>query len=179
MAQNRQSTRLVAGPAGSSTFPEAQAAVSTPASLSAQPYFKQWKRLVVVPGACLELRCTGSVVARWGCRSSRTSSLLHPSRSNSLWVAVIAFALLLAVHLYYAGVLASWLDAPRLDDIPNGVGIWRDVFARLYRARRTTELNERQEKRFDRLISALDVYKEGQDLKEFRIRTEEPLKASA
>jgi two-component system phosphate regulon sensor histidine kinase PhoR len=63
------------------------------------------------------------------------------------------------MHLYYAGVLASWLEAPNLDDIPNGVGIWGDVFARLYRARRTTELNERRlqdnEERFRRTISAL------------------------
>lgn len=41
------------------------------------------------------------------------------------------------------------------------------------------QLNERQEKRFDRLMSALDVYKDVQDLKEFRIRTEERQKASA
>jgi two-component system phosphate regulon sensor histidine kinase PhoR len=76
-----------------------------------------------------------------------------------LWAAVIGFGLVLAVHLYYAGVLAGWLESPRLDDIPNGVGIWGDVFARLYRTRRMTELNERRlldnEERFRRTISAL------------------------
>lgn len=76
-----------------------------------------------------------------------------------LWVAVVGLALLLAMHLYYASLLADWLEHPRLDDIPNGVGIWTQVFARLYRTRRTTELNERRlqenEDRFRRTISAL------------------------
>jgi two-component system phosphate regulon sensor histidine kinase PhoR len=76
-----------------------------------------------------------------------------------LWLAVIGLGVLLAIHLYYASLLAQWLEAPRLDDIPNGVGIWTDLFARLYRTRRTTELNERRlldnEERFRRTISAL------------------------
>jgi two-component system phosphate regulon sensor histidine kinase PhoR len=76
-----------------------------------------------------------------------------------LWVAVVGLGLLLVMHLFYASLLAGWLEAPRLDDIPNGVGIWTQVFARLYRTRRTTERNERRlqdnEERFRRTISAL------------------------
>jgi two-component system phosphate regulon sensor histidine kinase PhoR len=76
-----------------------------------------------------------------------------------LWVAVVGLGAVLAVHLFYASELAGWLEQPRLDDIPNGVGIWSDVFARLYRMRRATELNERRlqddEERFSRTISAL------------------------
>jgi two-component system phosphate regulon sensor histidine kinase PhoR len=80
-------------------------------------------------------------------------------RMAGLWVAVIGLGLLLVMHLFYASLLAGWLEAPRLDDIPNGMGIWTQVFARLYRARRTTERNERRlqdnEERFRRTISAL------------------------
>ena len=76
-----------------------------------------------------------------------------------LWVAVIGLCILLAIHLYYSSLLARWLEDPRLEDIPNGWGIWADVFARLYRTRRTTELNERRlqdnEERFSRTVSAL------------------------
>jgi two-component system phosphate regulon sensor histidine kinase PhoR len=76
-----------------------------------------------------------------------------------LWVAVVALGILLGMHLFYASLLAGWLEAPRLEDIPNGMGIWTQVFARLYRARRTTERNERRlqdnEERFRRTISAL------------------------
>src|SRR4029434_2202903 len=61
-----------------------------------------------------------------------------------LWVLVVGLAILLAVYMGYAGRLAAWLEAPRLDDIPNGFGLWADVFARLYRQRRATESNERR-----------------------------------
>ena len=80
-------------------------------------------------------------------------------QSAGLWVAVVGLGMLLAMHLFYASLLAGWLEVPRLEDIPNGMGIWTQVFTRLYRARRTTEQNERRlqdnEERFRRTISAL------------------------
>jgi len=76
-----------------------------------------------------------------------------------LSVAVAALSALLMIHLAYTGMLASWLERPDLDRIPDGWGIWADVFARLYRTRRSTEQNERRllenEERFRRTISAL------------------------
>lgn len=80
-------------------------------------------------------------------------------RTFGLWVAVVGLGFLLATHLFYASLLAGWLEGPRLEDIPNGFGIWTQVFARLYRTRRITEQNERRlqdnEERFRRTISAL------------------------
>ena len=76
-----------------------------------------------------------------------------------LWIAVLGLAALLLIHLRYAVLLAAWLDQPRLEDVPDGWGIWTDVFARLYRTRRSTEQNEQRllenEERFRRTISAL------------------------
>jgi two-component system, OmpR family, phosphate regulon sensor histidine kinase PhoR len=76
-----------------------------------------------------------------------------------LAVAIVGLLALLGLHMFYASLLADWLEKPRLDDIPNGWGLWRDVFARLYRTRRATERNERRlqdnEERFRRTISAL------------------------
>src|SRR4029453_3569736 len=60
-----------------------------------------------------------------------------------LWGRVVGLAILLAVYMGSAGRLAAWLEAPRLDDIPNGFGLWADVFARLYRQRRAAESNDR------------------------------------
>jgi len=77
----------------------------------------------------------------------------------ALSLLVVGFGLLLVLHMSYASRLAAWLENPRLDDIPNGWGLWTDVFTRLYRARRGTEINERRlvenEERFRRTISAL------------------------
>jgi len=76
-----------------------------------------------------------------------------------LWVAVCGLATLLLIHLRYATLLAAWLEKPRLEDVPDGWGVWADVFARLYRTHRATAQNESRllenEERFRRTISAL------------------------
>ncbi|MEW5882170.1 MAG: phosphate regulon sensor histidine kinase PhoR [Pseudomonadota bacterium] len=76
-----------------------------------------------------------------------------------LWFATIALALYSAVHLSYLAALGDWLELPRLTSIPNGIGTWSEVFARLYRMRRASEISERRlqesEARFRRTISAL------------------------
>lgn len=84
--------------------------------------------------------------------------LIFGERSG-LWFAAIALASYAVAHLYYLGALGDWLERPRLTSIPNGIGTWSEVFARLYRMRRASEINERRlldnEARFRRTISAL------------------------
>jgi two-component system phosphate regulon sensor histidine kinase PhoR len=76
-----------------------------------------------------------------------------------LWFAVGALALLLFVYLAYLSLLGVWLDQPKLDTIPEGIGAWGEVFTRLYKARRESEVTQRRlldnEERFRRTISAL------------------------
>lgn len=76
-----------------------------------------------------------------------------------LWVAVLGLATLLLINLRYAILLAAWLERPRLEDVPDGWGVWADVFAQLYRSHRATAQNEHRlvenEERFRRTISAL------------------------
>jgi two-component system phosphate regulon sensor histidine kinase PhoR len=76
-----------------------------------------------------------------------------------LWFAVLAFGALLGIHLFYIGVLGAWLEKPSAATIPNGIGTWAEIFARLYKARRASEASERRlldnEERFRRTISAL------------------------
>lgn len=45
-------------------------------------------------------------------------------------------SLYLIAHLYWLHKLAKWLKAPNIKDIPNGSGIWEDVFAALYHEQR-------------------------------------------
>jgi two-component system phosphate regulon sensor histidine kinase PhoR len=76
-----------------------------------------------------------------------------------LWFALLASVALLAFHMFYLALLGAWLERPSLSTIPNGLGTWAEVFARLYRARRASDANERRladnEERFRRTISAL------------------------
>lgn len=77
----------------------------------------------------------------------------------ALWFALISFTALLAFHYFYLAVLGAWLENPSLESVPEGSGTWSEVFARLYKTRRTSELNESRlaesEQRFRRTISAL------------------------
>lgn len=111
---------------------------------------RERNRLIVLAPAFVRLALLAAVSAVAG---------LVFGRVVGLWVAVAGLLLLLSLHLLYASLLAAWLERPQLDDIPNGWGIWSDVFARLYRSRRATEQNERRlvenEERFRRTISAL------------------------
>jgi two-component system, OmpR family, phosphate regulon sensor histidine kinase PhoR len=68
-------------------------------------------------------------------------------------------AVLYAVQIYYLGALGGWLGHPNLAEIPEGFGVWADVFARLHQWHRASEIGQRRlidnEERFRRTISAL------------------------
>ena len=68
-------------------------------------------------------------------------------------------AVLYAIQIFYLGALGNWLNHPSLSDIPDGFGVWAEVFSRLHRWHRASEINQRRlidnEERFRRTISAL------------------------
>ncbi len=51
---------------------------------------------------------------------------------------IFAFGLLtyLIAHLYWLYQLSNWLKTPNIKSIPNGSGIWEDIFAALYHEQR-------------------------------------------
>jgi two-component system phosphate regulon sensor histidine kinase PhoR len=80
-------------------------------------------------------------------------------REAGLWVALVGLGLFFALHLQYLATLGSWLERPSLATIPEGWGSWAEVFNRLHKTRRASEINARRleenEARFRRTISAL------------------------
>ena len=76
-----------------------------------------------------------------------------------LWVALAGMGYLLFVHYYYVGFLGHWLEEPDPETLPRGIGSWSNIFARLHKARRVSDENERRlresEEHFRRTISAL------------------------
>ncbi|HEY8119513.1 MAG TPA: phosphate regulon sensor histidine kinase PhoR [Methylophilaceae bacterium] len=65
-------------------------------------------------------------------------------------LAVIAY---LASHFYWLQKLMQWLKKPDLATIPNGSGIWEDVFAAIYHEQRRHSRSQTQ------LTSALDRFR--------------------
>jgi two-component system phosphate regulon sensor histidine kinase PhoR len=80
-------------------------------------------------------------------------------RTTGLWLGVCTLGLLYLGQLVYLAALGNWLERPSLSTIPNGIGAWGEVFARLYRQQRASEIAQQRlvdnEERFRRTISAL------------------------
>jgi len=75
---------------------------------------------------------------------------------SGLTLALIAFSasllLYLARHLYWLNVLHQWLKNPSLRDVPEGSGVWEDVYAALLRYERSNHAKQAE------LNSALDRF---------------------
>lgn len=56
--------------------------------------------------------------------------------TTALVVFSVASSLYLASHLYWLHQLSRWLKKPEIKTIPNGFGVWEDVFAELYHEQR-------------------------------------------
>ena len=54
------------------------------------------------------------------------------SATSALFVLSAGVIVYLANHLYWLHKLSQWFKKPVLDDIPEGSGIWEDIFASLY-----------------------------------------------
>ena len=76
----------------------------------------------------------------------------------------MSLLLLVAYHLYYLTVLDKWLQIqdPISTAVPDGSGIWGDVFARLARLIRIqSQSNQQLSQAFERLRRATSAMPEG------------------
>ena len=68
--------------------------------------------------------------------------------SSTATIALTVFAagilIYLACHLYWLHQLNLWLKKPVLTNIPNGSGVWEDIFASLYQEHRRHSRNQTQ-----------------------------------
>lgn len=72
---------------------------------------------------------------------------------TALLVFGIAVCLYLANHLYWLHKLHRWYKKPNLSTIPNGTGIWEDIFADIYHQQRKHSRSQAQ------ISSALDRFR--------------------
>lgn len=62
----------------------------------------------------------------------------------ALMVFVVGMAIYLVSHLYWIYKLNLWLQKPVLNQMPNGSGVWEDIFASLYKEHRRHSRNQTQ-----------------------------------
>lgn len=61
---------------------------------------------------------------------------------TGLLLAVVGVLCLMALQLRYLLSLSDWLDNPKERSLPDGWGVWTDVFSRLYKLHRDNEKNQ-------------------------------------
>lgn len=69
---------------------------------------------------------------------------ISDSATSALVVFSAGVTIYLACHLYWLHQLSKWLKKPVLNHIPNGSGVWEDVFAALYQEHRRHSRNQTQ-----------------------------------
>ncbi|MDP3678763.1 MAG: DUF3329 domain-containing protein, partial [Methylotenera sp.] len=64
--------------------------------------------------------------------------------SSVIALIIFSFGLLiyLASHIYWLHQLQNWLKTPVLQEIPEGSGLWEDVYAALLRYERNNHLKQ-------------------------------------
>lgn len=72
---------------------------------------------------------------------------------TALIVFSIAICLYLANHLYWLHKLHRWYKKPSLSNLPNGTGVWEDIFADIYHQQRKHNRSQAQ------ISSALDRFR--------------------
>ena len=59
------------------------------------------------------------------------------SKLFSFDVAIIFFVITLIIylisHIFWINELSKWLDKPKVTEIPDGKGIWQDIFSKIYK----------------------------------------------
>ena len=63
---------------------------------------------------------------------------------SALIVLAAGLAIYIIGHIYWLHKLHSWLNKPVLNQIPNGTGIWEDIFATLYQEQRKNTRSQTQ-----------------------------------
>jgi two-component system phosphate regulon sensor histidine kinase PhoR len=72
---------------------------------------------------------------------------------TSLLFLASTLVLFLAFHIYWVYRLNQWLNNPMINNLPNGYGLWRKLFTKLYKTQ------TKQKKTKQELYGVLDQFK--------------------
>ena len=84
---------------------------------------------------------------------------------NQKLAVVIVLATLIIfilIHIYWIYKLSNWVESPSLKNLPNGTGIWQNIFAKLYRTYRQQKKSQTQlTTTLDQFIQAAEAINDG------------------
>ena len=69
---------------------------------------------------------------------------LITSPITALFVFIVCILIYLISHIYWLHALQNWFNKPALKEIPEGSGVWEDIFTALLKYERNNNQNEKQ-----------------------------------
>ena len=69
---------------------------------------------------------------------------LITSPITALFVFIVCILIYLISHIYWLHALQHWFNKPALKEIPEGSGVWEDIFTALLKYERNNNQNEKQ-----------------------------------
>lgn len=74
------------------------------------------------------------------------------NEKTALIIIVVSLALFISSHIYWVYKLNKWIDTPNITNLPNGSGVWINIFSKIYRSYRD------QKKSQENLTATLDQF---------------------
>jgi len=75
--------------------------------------------------------------------------------STAIIFLIFALTIYLISHIFWINELSKWLDKPKSTEIPDGKGIWQDIFSKIYKNYFNTKCKQINENALNNYLSFL------------------------
>lgn len=84
------------------------------------------------------------------------------SQKLAVTIVLATLIIFILIHIYWIYKLSNWVESPSLKNLPNGTGIWENIFAKLYRTYRQQKKSQTQlTTTLDQFIQAAEAINDG------------------
>lgn len=84
------------------------------------------------------------------------------SQKLAVIIVLATLIIFILIHIYWIYQLSNWVESPSLKNLPNGTGIWQNIFAKIYRAYRQQKKSKTQlTTTLDQFIQAAEAINDG------------------
>ena len=84
------------------------------------------------------------------------------SQKLAVTIVLATLIIFILIHIYWIYKLSNWVESPSLKNLPNGTGIWQNIFAKLYRTYRQQKKSQTQlTTTLDQFIQAAEAINDG------------------
>ncbi len=84
------------------------------------------------------------------------------SQQFAIIIVLTTLIIFILIHIFWIHKLSKWVESPSLKNLPNGTGIWQNIFAKIYRTYRQQKKSQTQlTTTLDQFIQAAEAINDG------------------